>query len=375
MKFKLTLIFLCLFFYFAAKAQSEISVRIANLKSDSVIINIGPVNDPESGKVDTLVLKNGMTKFPYKVKEFSQVIIIPLDLIHKFKNGRQYSLPGSRIIFYVNEADNINIDARIDDKLVLYSVKGNKFSEQFAEARQHQTLTFKNRYLFEAAYQEKSEKENTAEDERKYMAKRGANNLAYQNANISYVKKHYDSEVSPLLLLDVSAKDSVISLYSKLSKNVQNSYYGQKLGKLVRQWYITKPGQKLPELFATSIDGNSIQLSKYQGKFLLLDFWGSWCAPCLGEFPALKVFSQKYSAKLSLIGLICKDTKDNARAIIKSKSLNWTQLYSETDEFGPLFGITGYPTKILIDPYGTVLKTFIGVNDTVLDEIATIISK
>jgi hypothetical protein len=85
--------------------------------------------------------------------------------------------------------------------------------------------------------------------------------------------------------------------------------------------------------------------------------------------------NQKHQDKLVLIGLICKDTKDNAQAAINNYNLQWQQLYSPTDEFGPLFGITGYPTKILVDPNGIVVKTYIGVNETMMDEIASIIYK
>lgn len=140
-------------------------------------------------------------------------------------------------------------------------------------------------------------------------------------------------------------------------------------------WYATKSGQKLPAFAATSIEGKSIQLSDYRGKFLLLDFWGSWCAPCISETPTLKAFNEKYNDKLVLIGLICKDTKSKAAAAIKQNKLNWTQLYSEKDEFGSLFGITAYPTKILIDQNGNVIKTFVGLNDKTMEEIAMLINK
>lgn len=207
------------------------------------------------------------------------------------------------------------------------------------------------------------------------MAAIGANNLAYQTANLQYAKSHLDSEASSYLLLEVVAKDSVALLYPKLGKNVQESYYGKILGNIVRGWYSTRSGQKLPALAAKSIEGKSIQLNNYRGKFLLLDFWGSWCAPCIAEIPTLKMFSEKYADKLVLLGLICKDTKAKAASVIKQNNLKWTQLYSETDEFGSLFGITAYPTKILIDQNGNIVKTFVGINDKTMEEIADLINR
>lgn len=220
MRLGLLIIFLCSLFQISAHAQSEINLRIENSTSDTVIINIGPIADPESGKMDTLYLKNGTVKYTFNIKEASQVVIIPMELIHIFKNGVKKPLPGSRIICYVSQNESLSIDAKIQDKVIIYKVKGNKFSEQLADARESKIDVFSTRYNFEAAYNEKKKSENSSEEEKKYMAAIGANNLAYQTANLQYAKSHLDSEASSYLLLEVVAKDSVALLYPKLSQNV-----------------------------------------------------------------------------------------------------------------------------------------------------------
>lgn len=129
---RLGLLFLLLFslFQISVHAQSEINLRIENSTSDTVIINIGPIADPESGRMDTIYLKNGTAKYAFSVKEASQVVIIPMELIHVFKNGLKKSLPGSRVICFLTENENLNIDAKIQDKVITYKVTGNKFSAQ-----------------------------------------------------------------------------------------------------------------------------------------------------------------------------------------------------------------------------------------------------
>lgn len=372
----LTIYFLLICFSTSAQIKTpNIFGKIKNLKSDSLMIASYPVSNDDLVKVDTVISKNGNFEYTSRDNELYQVNVIPFDLIHRYKNGRVSTLPSSRIKFFLNVGEVIHIDAKIEGKIAEYETKGNRLSEQFANSLKNKKEAFTSRYLFESQYNEKKKSENSPDDEKIFMANIGANNLAYQNASLSYVKTHLNEEVSPLLLLEVSNKDTVITLYKQLGPAALDSYYGKKLTEIVKGWYSTQLGQKLSPLNARTIDGQSFIIGSPTNKYTLLDFWGTWCAPCMAEMPELKKFNEKYKDKIQLIGLICNDTKEKVVATIKSKGLNWLHLYSETDEFGPLFGIRSYPTKILLDPDGIVIKIYIGVNDTIMDEIAGLIQK
>lgn len=376
MKYLLTLFLSSLYFAVLAEVKPiKIIAKIDNAKSDSVLIGYFPLADRELEKVDTVLLKNGVLEYQLEVKELHEIMMIPFELVHHFKNGRIYPLPGSKIRFFINSGDVIQINAKIEDKNISYTLNGNKISEQLTLSRLDKIEVFKSAYQFHVRYNEKKKTENTPDDEKAHNANVASNNLAYQNSHIRYVKQHLNDEVSPFLLLEVSNQDTVAKLYQLLGTEAKESYHGKILGPLVKGRYTTKLGQKIPPLISKTINGQPFLLGETKGKYLLLDFWGSWCTPCIAEMPELKKFQQKYQNKVELIGLVCKDTKEKALTAIKKHALNWAHLYSETDEFGSLFGVTAYPTKILLDPNGVVVKVYAGINKTMMDEIATIINK
>lgn len=96
-----------------------------------------------------------------------------------------------------------------------------------------------------------------------------------------------------------------------------------------------------------------------RGKWVLLDFWGSWCAPCRKGNPHLVELYKKYSAKgIEFIGLGVSDTDERLREAIKEDGLLWpnanTSQSEEGRELPSVYQVRGVPTKILINPQGVI---------------------
>ncbi len=105
-------------------------------------------------------------------------------------------------------------------------------------------------------------------------------------------------------------------------------------------------------LRAESIDGDSMSLQDYNGKYLLLNFWGEWCKPCLAEIPALLEGGEKYGAKdLRIIGVLSTSSVQNARTVMKEHGMYWPQIIL-SEKLQAEFDIRSYPTNILIFPDG-----------------------
>lgn len=112
-----------------------------------------------------------------------------------------------------------------------------------------------------------------------------------------------------------------------------------------------KLDQEFWDMTFVDLEGNKIQLNSFKGKYVLLNFWGEWCMPCRLEIPDLISASKKYSSDLKIISFLKTNDLDKAKAFIKEKDIQWTQIELPEDVEKQL-KITGYPTNILIEPDG-----------------------
>jgi thiol-disulfide isomerase/thioredoxin len=110
--------------------------------------------------------------------------------------------------------------------------------------------------------------------------------------------------------------------------------------------------ETLWKIAARSLDGDTIALIQFRGKYLLLNFWGEWCKPCLDEIPFLVQASTGYRSRdLKIVSFLKSYNPEKARALIGSYAMSWPQLIL-TETIESLFRVRAYPTNILIFPNG-----------------------
>lgn len=116
-----------------------------------------------------------------------------------------------------------------------------------------------------------------------------------------------------------------------------------------------------PDFTLKSIDGSDLSLSSLRGKYVILDFWGSWCIWCIKGFPELKKYYQKYADRMEILGVDCGDTEEKWKQAVAKHELKWKHVYNPRDsKLTEQYAITGFPTKIIIDPEGKIVKTVVG---------------
>ena len=129
-----------------------------------------------------------------------------------------------------------------------------------------------------------------------------------------------------------------------------------------------------PDFTLNDINGKPLTLSSLRGKYVILDFWGSWCGWCIKGIPQMKEYYQKYAGKFEILGIDCNDPEEKWKAAVEKYELPWLHVYNPRGDSKVLeqYEIQGFPTKIIVGPDGKIVKTIIGEDPafyTFLDEL------
>jgi len=267
-------------------------------------------------------------------------------------------------VVIAQNGDNIKLTADLNDQTMAYQVSG------AAEADKLQELnTYKNKYNARmASIQANYEQQVSANPDKRDMI---AEQLRPELIKVS------DEMVSFILKFANDNPDALTSFYAMNSLNPSEYEqefiaYSDKIKSkfndnqavtefLVRMAKLksVQVGQDAPAFSMKSIDGKNISLADYKGKYVLLDFWASWCMPCRNENPNIvKAYNNYKDKNFTILGIsLDKDPKAWAQAISADK-LTWSHVSELSDFEGPtvrLYQIEAIPSSFLIDPTGKII--------------------
>ena len=118
-------------------------------------------------------------------------------------------------------------------------------------------------------------------------------------------------------------------------------------------------GTVIPDFEQNDADGKPVNIKSFRGKYVLIDFWASWCGPCRGENPNVVTAYKKYSSKnFTVLGVSLDKSKDPWIQAINNDGLTWTHvsdLKGWTNAVAQKFGINSIPQNFLIDPNGVII--------------------
>lgn len=141
---------------------------------------------------------------------------------------------------------------------------------------------------------------------------------------------------------------------------------------------VVRIGDPAPSFALADLDGNPVRLSDFAGRPVVVNFWASWCGPCVEEFPLLKQAEQQHAADgLAVIGIVYQDRSEAARAFMQRMDADWPAAMDPGDSVAARYAIFAPPETFFIGRDGTVLGHQVGqFSRASLDrQIAAIVTK
>ncbi len=345
----------------ATQAQISIKGQLKGLRNNwAIVYTYDPAT--EKSENDTMQFKNGKFSLSYPTDHLLQVVIYEMPEAGKRLTGG--------VGFYLLPNKPLTVNGTLEK----YTLKGadiyNKvkaYEDGFAPYKQ--ALDKVNDAYYKEMEGAKTDEQKKAVRDKYFPDMRKCSNAMREFA-LNYIKQHPDNEASCIALNN--CKD-FYAAYDVMTDRVRNcelalAYkrhkdFADRAKKIAEQEKKVASGTLAPDFTLKDLQGNDFSLSSLRGKYVMLDFWGSWCGWCIKALPQMKECYAKHkdSGKFEIVSIDCRDTEAKWKAAVEKHAMTWTQVKNEDkDDIPTLYGISGYPSFIIINPEGQIVKRFIG---------------
>lgn len=186
-------------------------------------------------------------------------------------------------------------------------------------------------------------------------------------AMLECIRQHKDCEYAAFLygiyFADQSL-DEFVEEFNSFSEAARNSILTKSIRRDIEYRTITAPGKEASAFTLKDVNGNDVSLVSFRGKYVILDFWASWCVPCRQGVPAMKDLYAKYRDKgLEIIAVSQDSDHDSWKKAVADDGAEWIHLIDETLEdksalVGSAYGVRSIPAYFLLDKEGRFIGKF-----------------
>ena len=359
---------------YANDGNLHVKGNLKNVGDTLMVLTRSTMNTPK-----TVIVNDGKFEFDFPLTEVTDIIVVSPDLMRgqRGANSVQMQLIGV-------PGETMELVGDVKDR---YDINGSKFYKEYHEVDMMLENAQKEANEFQKKLMERMQKgESQDQIMKEYQEAMPALQEKANKAMIDFVKAHPNYEASATLVPQFAQDglDKMKEVAALLGDNVKNgrmkAYYQKIIDQVEAQAKAEAESAKkqaagvvAPDFTLNDINGKPLSLSSLRGKYVILDFWGSWCGWCIKGFPEMKKYYEKYKGKFEILGIDCNDTEQKWKDAVKKNELPWLHVYNTRDsKVLADYGVNGFPTKIIVGPDGKIVKTIVGEDPafyTLLDSL------
>lgn len=349
-------------------ASYQVKGHLDGLDSDTLCIMVLNKGFQRCDFRDTLFCTNGDFQFNISDKFARNVMITPFNAGNNPSYLILMTVPGEQAI--------------ISGTLANHKITGSKY---YQDAADYEATTKYLQDKFMALRDDFSAKVKAGADREKasaeYMANTEPISVELNEVSLNWVKKHPDSDYS--CYIAGNNVNKIAEYESILTERARHGYLGAYIDEMKYMLESSQSRQEnmkkikaeatAPDFTLPQPDGTNISLhelvgpnAKNKGKYLMLDFWGSWCVWCIRGIPTLKEIYAKYKDKIEFLSIACNDSDEKWRNAMAKNQMPWLQAFNlekTANDVDNMYGLQAFPTFIIINPEGKIVKQFTGESD------------
>lgn len=341
-------------------------------------------NSAYQQQVDTLLFVDGRVEITWPNDEVQLVTLQSPDY-RDCSHGRSFYHPAGRIGLLVQPGEAI--EARLKPHKyghLTAKITGSELNAEIAKLDNQVRSVQVDMYATGFALNEALATKSTAVDSlrNRVMNIRSALHSVYAE----YVKAHPEQEVSAYCFFQMGPQrgeryyrqiePKVFKGVFRPVKEATERYFEEQSQRAEMKAQIEE-GAQAPDFALKDPKGKSVTLSSHRGKWVVLDFWGTWCSWCIKGMPRMKKVYEQYADRMEIIGVACGDKIETWRTAVDKMQLPWVNVIDPKEaaiqeSVAARYAVEGYPTKVVITPEGTIHKIFKGESKEFYEELKTL---
>lgn len=350
----------------SAIASADVTVKFPENKADSIYVvehmlisdMVRPRAERPLPETDTLKSVAGILKFDIEEAGPSRYVIGvggPRDIVNL------YTTPGENLAVIINSIQPFE-----------YIVTGSELMDGITDLKEKSSVIVEKYQAASSA---------TPRDE---AAMEAAQN-EYDSLFKDFIAANPENPASLYALLNMEGED-FLNAYATLSDELKSTALfpvaeRQKESVLKsieaeKKMMELQSGNALaPDFTLKNLEGKEVSLSDFKGKWVIIDFWGSWCGWCIKGFPQLKDAYEQYKPELEIIGVDCNESEENWRKGVEKYELPWVHVYNPANtDVLVNYGVQGFPTKVIVNPEGKIANITVGEDPSFFAELGRLIN-